>query len=129
AIPTDVSVWSYDARSSLRESLLNRQFDIIVTNPPYLSHRLMPPRISSLLKSHYQSGHFDLYSAFLLLAMRLLAPGGRLGMICQQSFMSIQRYAGLRAQLTERCELESLVQLGAGVFAARGGEKGNNAII
>ncbi len=128
-IPSDVSVWNLDNQMPLHASPLNRQFDVVLTNPPYLSHRLMPPEVSSFLKHNYQAGHFDLYAGFLQLAMRLLSPGGRMAMICQQSFMSIQRYAALREELTERCDVQCLVQLGPGVFAARAGEKVNNAII
>ncbi|HEY9775711.1 MAG TPA: N-6 DNA methylase [Planktothrix sp.] len=104
-------------------------FDAIVANPPYLSHRMMPPPISEFLKTHYPASQYDLYAAFFSMGIKLLAPGGRLAMICQQSFLSIQRYRQLRAEMIEQCRLESVAQLGPGAFAAKAGEKVNNAIV
>jgi hypothetical protein len=127
--PDDLRLHHLGAPLELGRCPLRRRFDIIVTNPPYLSHRLMPAEVSAIVKAHYQPATFDLYSAFLLLSLRLLSDGGYLGMICQQSFMSLQRYERLRQELTRHCEITSLVQLGPGVFAARAGEKVNNAIV
>lgn len=127
--PADLPLNHLGTPLQLGRCSLIRQFDIIVTNPPYLSHRLMPAAVSSIVKAHYQPATFDLYGAFLLLALRLLSDGGYLGMICQQSFMSVQRYERLRQELSRHCEITSLVQLGPGVFAARAGEKVNNAIV
>jgi hypothetical protein len=49
-------------------------------------------------------------------------------MICQQSFLSIQRYSELRKEFFSEVELTSLAQLGAGSFGGMSGEKVNNAI-
>ena len=67
--------------------MISPRFDAIVANPPYLSHRMMPESISAFLKTHYQSSQYDLYAAFLSMGMKLLAPHGRMAMICQQSFL------------------------------------------
>ncbi len=104
-------------------------YSIIVTNPPFLGHRLIPAELAAFIKRHYNAGRFDLYAAFLSLCSRLLAEGGRMAMICQQSFMSITRYEALRVELMESCDIEALVQLGAGAFGSVSGEKVNNAII
>ncbi|HEY9714786.1 MAG TPA: N-6 DNA methylase, partial [Chroococcales cyanobacterium] len=108
---------------------LPAEFDAIVANPPYLSHRLIPHQVSAFIKRHYHGAHYDLYAAFLQMSLALLSERGRLAMICQQSVLSIQRYERLRKLIFQRCRLDSVVQLGAGSFLARAGEKVNNAII
>jgi len=104
-------------------------YSLIATNPPYLSHRLMPDPVSSFLKEHYPAAQYDLYAAFLSLSQRLLHENGRLAVICQQSFLTIQRYQKLRSELMESLTMRAIVQLGPGAFDAKSGEKANNAII
>lgn len=104
-------------------------FDAIAANPPYLSHRRMPEQLGNFLKRYYSSAQYDLYAAFLVLGERILRSGGRMAMICQQSFLSIQRYERLRQELLSSCSFRVVVQLGSGSFAARNGEKANNAIV
>ncbi|MBZ0187513.1 MAG: N-6 DNA methylase, partial [Candidatus Obscuribacterales bacterium] len=115
------------AKKSARD--LPLRFDFIAANPPYLSHRLMPKALGAYLKKFYPGCHFDLYAAFLELSMRLLNNNGCASLICQQSFLSINRYESLRRRILKDCSLKTVIQLGPGSFAARGGEKVNNAII
>lgn len=111
------------------EELLAERFSFIATNPPYLSHRLLPASISELLRQHYKQSCYDLYAAFIDLCLRLLADDGRFAMVCQQSFLTIQRYQALRESLLRECAIDSLVLLGSGSFSMKAGEKVNNAII
>ncbi len=104
-------------------------FDAIAMNPPYLGHRTMPHATREFLKAEFPKSQYDLYAAFLELGMRLLKPGGKLAAICQQSVLTIQRYQALREQLIDTGDIESVAQLGAGVFSSKTGEKTNTAII
>lgn len=104
-------------------------YNQIVMNPPYLSTRIMGDTNAIFLKRHYPDSAGDLYTAFIELATRLLAPGGKLSMIVQQSFLSIQRYRAFRLKLLEHCRITSCLTLGLGSFSARPGEKVNSAIL
>lgn len=104
-------------------------FDSIVMNPPYLSTRIMGGALSQFLKNYYEQSAGDLYTAFIDLAMRLLNSGGRLSTIVQQSFLSIQRYRQFRLSLIDVCHIVSCINLGAGTFSARSGEKVNSVIL
>lgn len=115
--------------SAITAKDLPKHFTCIAGNPPYLGHRMMPARLSSYLKQHYPAAQYDLYAAFLTLAERLTQEGGRFAFVCQQSFLSIQRYAKLRTELECSCNLSAVASLGAGAFAAKAGEKSNNAIV
>jgi len=110
-------------------TILPTQYSHIVMNPPYLSARTMDSAIADYLKTNYSDCAGDLYTAFIDLAIRLLAPGGKLATIVQQSFLSIQRYRVFRLSLLERCHINACLSLGSGSFSARPGEKVNSAIL
>lgn len=120
---------STDCSSSLHLTGMPEHFDAIAMNPPYLGHRIMPQMIRDFLKSEFPNSQYDLYAAFLELGLRMLRPGGRLAAICQQSVLTIQRYHGLRETMLQTSDVESIVQLGSGVFATKSGEKTNTAIL
>lgn len=124
----DISIYRIDGET-VPLSSLPQSFDMQAINPPYLSHRLMPDQLAAFLKSKYNGCHYDLYAAFLELSLRLMKPDGRMSMICQQSFLSTARYEELRSRLLSNHQINTIVQLGAGSFASRGGEKVNNAIV
>ncbi len=108
---------------------LPERFEQIVMNPPYLSTRIMGGALSNFLKNSYAESAGDLYTAFIDLAVRLLAPAGRLSTIVQQSFLSIQRYRQFRLALLNSCHIVSCHTLGSGTFSARPGEKVNSVIL
>jgi hypothetical protein len=109
--------------------LKNATYNQIVMNPPYLSTRIMGDTTADFLRQHYPDSAGDLYTAFIELAAKLLAPGGKLSMIVQQSFLSVQRYRAFRLKLLEQCHISSCLTLGSGSFSARPGEKVNSAIL
>lgn len=105
------------------------KFDAIAANPPYLGYRLMPKKMVAFLRSEYKNAHFDLYSAFLELATRLVSTQGTISFICQQSFLNIARYQNLRQKLLADFKFKSIVTLGPGAFETRSGEKVSSVIV
>lgn len=127
-LPKNIHLKRVDG-TTVELNALPRQFSQIATNPPYLSHRSMPQPLARFLRNHYSGRHYDLYAAFLELTIRLMEPGARTAILCQQSFLTIQRYEQLRRELLERSGILTVAHLGPGAFASRGGEKVSNAII
>jgi hypothetical protein len=123
-----VQAYGFDGVVALAELPGLGDFTAIAANPPYLSHRLMPPTVRQFVRENYGQSHYDLYAAFLELSLRLLGEDGRMAIICQQSFLSTQRYQNLRTHLQDKSICRSLVLLGSGVFEAKPGEKVSNAI-
>ncbi|MBA3994289.1 MAG: hypothetical protein C0469_12245 [Cyanobacteria bacterium DS2.3.42] len=115
--------------SILPVSLLPHKFDALAANPPYMSMRNMPQGLSEFLKENYVLSKYDLYSAFVELSLNLLKENAKASLICQQSVLSISRFAPLRKLIDQESKIETLVQLGSGSFPTRPGEKVNNAII
>ncbi|MEI8166206.1 MAG: BREX-1 system adenine-specific DNA-methyltransferase PglX, partial [Chloroflexales bacterium] len=108
--------------------LLARRYDIVVANPPYMSVRGMPATLADFIKTAYPEGKGDLYAAFIQRCAQLLATGGRLGMIAQQSFMFISSYEKLREQLRGTTAIETMAHVGPRAFAEIGGEKVNTTL-
>ena len=57
-----------------------RQYDVVVTNPPYLSRRKMNDTLAKLLDDQYPEGKGDLYAAFIIRALELVKEDGWVGM-------------------------------------------------
>jgi hypothetical protein len=122
------SLVRYDG-CKLEASSLPLNFDAIAANPPYLGYRLMPKKMVAFLRQEYKDAHYDMYSAFLELATRLINQSGKISFICQQSFLSITRYELLRKKLLSSFNFTSLVSLGSGAFQSRSGEKVSSVIV
>jgi hypothetical protein len=105
---------------SLRDALFDEssteRYDVIVTNPPYLSARNLDARIVARLKKRYRAGWRDLYASFVLRAMELLAPGGRAGVLSMHSFMFTAAFENLRREILSQSNVESVAHFGPGLF-------------
>jgi hypothetical protein len=106
-------------------NVLERRYDVVCTNPPYLSNRNMNPAMGDFMKRTYKKSKGDLYSAFIERCAELLAPEGRLAMITQQSFMFISSFEDLRDLLLGATAIETMAHVGPRAFAEVTGEKVN----
>ncbi len=93
------------------------KFDVVVTNPPYLSARNLDPEVVKRLKKRYPAGWRDLYSCFILRAMQMLEPGGRAGILTMQSFMFTAAFERMRREIAEGAMVETVAHFGPGLFA------------
>ncbi|MCE5243609.1 MAG: BREX-1 system adenine-specific DNA-methyltransferase PglX, partial [Desulfobacteraceae bacterium] len=116
------------ARGLLVLGVLRRRFDVVATNPPYLARRSMQPGLAGFLRKEYPDGKGDLYAAFIERCTELLAPGGRTGLIVQQSFMFISSYERLRKRLLGGHFVETMCHAGPHAFEAISGEKVNTTV-
>src|SRR6266568_4136962 len=107
-----------EATKSLRLlDVLLRRYDVVVTNPPYMSPRKMNERLKKLVGQAYPAGKGDLYAAFIQRCLELAAPHGRVGMLSMHSFMFISSYESLRAEAMESAAIEALAHFGPALFA------------
>lgn len=109
--------------------LLAQSYDVVVTNPPYLTSRNMNAQLKELVGKHYPEGKADLYAAFILRCCGWLADHGRLGMVTQQSFMFISSYERLRQVLHSECVNEVMAHVGPKAFDEVTGEKVNTTLM
>jgi hypothetical protein len=97
--------------------LADKRYDVVATNPPYLSGRKMNKRLATLMEQEYGEGKGDLYAAFIMRCQELLVPDGLMGMLTMHSFMFISSYEDLRSRLRKEIAVETLAHFGGGLFA------------
>jgi len=109
---------AHEASKGLRYlRLVQRRYDVVATNPPYLSARKMNKRLAKLMAEQYHAGKQDLYAAFILRCQELLASHGLLGMLTMHSYMFISSYEDMRELLRAEVAIEALAHFGGGLFA------------
>lgn len=122
----DAGHFAAEAAKGLRFiRLVQERYDVVATNPPYMSRRNQSPIMADFLEGNYPSTKSDLYAAFIQRCTELAALQGRVAMITQQSFMFISSYEQMRADLRERIVIEDMIHLGPKAFPAVTGEKVN----
>lgn len=108
---------------------LSKKHDIVITNPPYIGRKLISRHLKSLLKLRFPNSHHDLSAAFFEKSLRLLRPGGRVGLITQASMLFLPSHAKLRTLILDSYKLKTTIDAGPGVFLLQSGEKVNSAIM
>lgn len=100
---------------------LAQKYDVVVTNPPYMSSSNMGAILLKYVKKQYADGKNDMFSVFMQKNMELTKKNGFIGMITMHSWMFLSRYQSLRLQLLNYT-LENVLHLGARAFEDIGGE-------
>ena len=97
--------------------IMSWRYDVVVTNPPYMSVRKMNPTLKKLVSDAYPAGKGDLYAAFIQRCLEFAGQQGRVGMLTMHSFMFISSYENLRSYCRERVRIDTLAHAGPGLFA------------
>lgn len=95
---------------------LNNTYELVITNPPYLSSSNMGPILSQYCREKYPTSRRDLFAVFMEVADNLLAEDGYYAMINQHSWMFLLSYAKFREKLIENNNIVNLLHLGNRVF-------------
>jgi hypothetical protein len=103
-------------RDAMFDQVAKSEFDVVVTNPPYLSARNLDPGVVRRLKSRYPTAWRDLYASFVLRSLELLRPGGRAGILAMQSFMFTAAFEKMRRKLRDSADVETVAHFGPGLF-------------
>ncbi len=96
--------------------LLAQRYDVVVTNPPYMSRRNMNKELANLVSDEFPKGKGDLYAAFILRCLELTEEQGYVGMLTMHSFMFISSYEKLRQALTDQAVIEAMAHVGPALF-------------
>ena len=89
------------------------QFDVVIANPPYVRTQVLgADRAQQLAKRFGLSGRVDLYHAFTRAMASVLRPGGTLGLLTSNRFLTVKSGAALRRLLRTEFNLEAIYDLG-----------------
>ena len=89
-------------------------YNLVVANPPYQGAGKMSS--TSYVERHYPSGKADLYAAFLLRGLELVAIGGLSAMLTMRSWMFLKQYSELREGILTSSWLMRIHDLSSGAF-------------
>lgn len=89
------------------------QVDCIIANPPYVRTQVLGAKRAQQLAARFElSGRVDLYQAFLVAMARQLRPGGILGVITSNRFLTTRGGMATRRFLRTRFDVLELIDLG-----------------
>ncbi|WP_217497659.1 Eco57I restriction-modification methylase domain-containing protein, partial [Methanosarcina mazei] len=108
--------------------LLEQRFDVVATNPPYMSNKNMGNNLKQYLQLMYPNNNSDLYQAFIVRCIKLNKSNGYFSMICQKSFLFLNSFVSTRNLILDTCQIRTLALLGSGAFEDIGGEVVNTAM-
>ena len=103
-------------------SLLARQYDVVVTNPPYMAVSNGDAALNKYIKDNYPDSKGDLFATSMERCGRLAQPNGYQAMITQHSWMFLSSFEKLRTKLLQSADIVNMAHLGARAFEEIGGE-------
>jgi len=96
-----------------RDPEFENAFDVVIANPPYVRTQVLGAKKARQLAIRYGlRGRVDLYHAFLVAATETIRPGGHIGIITSNRFLSTLAGASIRAFLAKNYDIKELVDLG-----------------
>lgn len=98
--------------------LMNAQYDVFVTNPPYAGSKYVTPEVATYLNKNYPDVKSDLFSAFIKYSFSSTKIYGQIGLITPYVWMFLSSYEKLRHQIIGEKSISSLIQLEYNSFEA-----------
>jgi len=111
----------FDRLNRQAKQLLEGQYDLVITNPPYMGRRGMTTQLRAFLRQHFPEGTGDLYAAFVLRCLQLTKPQGYTALLVPQGWLTLASFADLRSRCAPY-HMPVLLQLGAHAFPDIAGE-------
>jgi adenine-specific DNA-methyltransferase len=88
-------------------------YDAIISNPPYVRTQVLGSRTAQALASRFGlTGRIDLYQVFTRAMVNVLKPGGVLGLLISNRFLTIKAGESLRRLLRTEFQLRKIYDLG-----------------
>ena len=101
--------------------MLSGQYQVTMTNPPYMGGSGMSPELSAFVKKHYPDSKSDLFAVFIERCGEFTVKNGYQAMITQHAWMFLSSFEKLRAKLQSK-NIVNMAHLGARAFEEIGGE-------
>ena len=98
--------------------ILAQQYDVVVTNPPYMGGANMDARLSEFVKKHYPDTKSDMSTVMMERTLKMCKPNGFMAMINIPVWMFLSSYEKLREHLISENTIMSMVHPGRGIFGS-----------
>jgi len=96
--------------------LLGQRYDVVVTNPPYISSKRMEGSLKQYVELNYPEAKSDLFATFILRCLNLCNEYGLTGYMTPFVWMFISSYEKLRKVLLAKHFINNLIQLEYSAF-------------
>ena len=121
ALNEDDTIFGIELRNRLlpiikSATLLSKKYDIVVTNPPYLTNKNMNKKLQTFVNKYYESSKRDLFSCFIKQCGNLTKENGIYAMITIHTWMFLSAFKKIRKEVVMNNRILSMIHLGAGVF-------------
>ncbi|MBR6967211.1 MAG: N-6 DNA methylase [Ruminococcus sp.] len=97
-------------------SLLDRKYDIVVTNPPYLGRSAMNEELSGFVRERYGAYGADLFSVFMVRCLEMTKDGGYMGFLTPSTWLFLQSYESVRRRIYSESGLQTLIHFEYSAF-------------
>ena len=91
--------------------LLGQRYDLVVTNPPYISSSRMEGSLKQFVEANYPETKSDLFATFILRCLDLCNENGLTGYMTPFVWMFIATYEKLREIIIDKHFINNLIQL------------------
>ncbi|MCR3922366.1 MAG: BREX-1 system adenine-specific DNA-methyltransferase PglX, partial [Firmicutes bacterium] len=91
--------------------VMAREYDVVVTNPPYMGNSGMNGKISEYLKNNYIKAKADLFAAFIEKGNTMIKPNGYNCMVTMQSWMFLSRFEKMRENIVTLKTITNLMHM------------------
>ena len=98
--------------------ILSKEYDIVITNPPYMGIRGINVELSNFLKKDFPNSKSDLSTVFMERGFSFLKKYGYLAMINIPVWMFISAYEKLRKDIVNEHTIINMIHLGRGIFGS-----------
>ncbi|MBZ5201993.1 BREX-1 system adenine-specific DNA-methyltransferase PglX [Planomicrobium chinense] len=105
-----------------QHQLLTSQYDVVITNPPYMSNSTMNYKLGDFAKKWYPISKADLFAMFMERISDFTKEKGFNATINQHSWMFLTTYEKLRKRILNESVINSMLHLGTRTFEDIGGE-------
>lgn len=102
--------------------LLAGQYNLVVTNVPYLARGKQDSILRDFCEAHYPDAKNDLATVFLQRCLELCRKGGTTSIVLPQNWLFLTSYKKLREKLLQRETWHVIARLGSGAFETISGE-------
>lgn len=91
--------------------LLGQRYDVVVTNPPYISSSRMEGTLKQYVEANYPDTKSDLFATFVIRCLELCSENGLTGYMTPFVWMFISSYEKLRNVIINKHLINNLIQL------------------
>ena len=91
--------------------VMAQQYDVVVTNPPYMGASGMSEKLSGCIKTYYPDSKSDLFACFIEKGNSMTKPNGYNCMVTMQSWMFLSSFEKLREKILKEKTITNLMHM------------------